>query len=91
MNKKKPLHEQDEDRSVLAQRREELGLTQRKLAELANLSVQTISNIEQGRYQTERLEWAQLIELCIALEWYDIRQLPRRLGPLKRSQPGGEN
>ena len=72
---------------MLAQRREELGLTQRQLSERSGISTQTISNIEQGRYKTERLEWTQFVRLCRALGWKAMRELPDRLGPTNRSQP----
>ncbi|WP_375338998.1 helix-turn-helix transcriptional regulator [Ancylothrix sp. D3o] len=76
--------EPEENKSVLAQRREELGITQRQLSERCGISIQTISNIEQGRYSTERLEWEQFIKLCSALDWESIRELPSRLGPPTR-------
>jgi transcriptional regulator with XRE-family HTH domain len=83
-DKQKSSSLSSEEKSMLAQRREELGLTQRQLSEKSGISIQTISNIEQGRYKTERLEWQQFISLCLALNWHEVEKVPKQLGPKKR-------
>lgn len=67
--------------SVLKQRREELGLTQRDVATAANVSVQTVSNWETGRYREAKLTLPQVKALCRILQW-TIEDLPDDLGPV---------
>ncbi len=67
--------------SVLKQRREELGLTQRDVATAANVSVQTVSNWETGRYKEAKLTLPQVKALCRILQW-TIEDLPDDLGPV---------
>ncbi|MEA5448848.1 helix-turn-helix transcriptional regulator [Leptolyngbya sp. CCNP1308] len=67
--------------SALKRRREELGLTQRDLALAVNVSVQTVSNWETGRYKEAKLTLPQVKALCLALQW-TIEELPNELGPL---------
>ena len=66
--------------SVLKQRREELGLTQRDVASAVNVSVQTVSNWETGRYKEAKLTLPQVKALCRALQW-TVEDLPDDLGP----------
>lgn len=67
--------------SVLKQRREELGLTQRDVAVAVDVSVQTVSNWETGRYKEAKLTLPQVKALCRLLRW-SIDELPDDLGPL---------
>lgn len=67
--------------SVLKQRREELVLTQRDVATAANVSVQTVSNWETGRYKEAKLTLPQFKALCRILQW-TIEDLPDDLGPI---------
>ncbi|TVQ14612.1 MAG: XRE family transcriptional regulator [Leptolyngbya sp. DLM2.Bin27] len=68
--------------SALKRRREELGLTQRDVAAAVNVSVQTVSNWETGRYKDAKLTLPQVKALCLALKW-SIEALPDELGPIK--------
>ncbi len=52
--------QQQEQESPLKKRREELGLTQRDVAGAVDVSVQTISNWETGRYRGARLTLPQV-------------------------------
>lgn len=65
--------------SVLKRRREELGLTQRDVATAVNVSVQTVSNWETGRYKEAKLTLPQVKALCRILQW-SIEELPDELG-----------
>lgn len=65
--------------SVLKHRREELGLTQRDVAAAVNVSVQTVSNWETGRYKEAKLTLPQVKALCRILQW-SIEELPDELG-----------
>lgn len=67
--------------SVLKRRREELGLTQRDVAVAVNVSVQTVSNWETGRYKDAKLTLPQVKALCQTLQW-SICDLPDDLGPV---------
>ena len=62
--------------SPVKQRREELGLTQRELATLCGLTIQTISNIETGRYKKVKLEPKQFKGVCRALNWNTLEEIP---------------
>ena len=73
-----------EQDSPLKKRREELGLTQRDVAGAVDVSVQTISNWETGRYRGARLTLPQVKALCRVLQW-SIDDLPDDLAP-PRSQ-----
>jgi DNA-binding XRE family transcriptional regulator len=66
--------------SALKRRREELGLTQRDVAAAVNVSVQTVSNWETGRYKDAKLTLPQVKALCTTLRW-SIEELPDELGP----------
>jgi DNA-binding XRE family transcriptional regulator len=66
--------------SALKHRREELGLTQRDVAVGVNVSVQTVSNWETGRYKDAKLTLSQVKALCLTLKW-TIDELPNELGP----------
>jgi DNA-binding XRE family transcriptional regulator len=71
---------QQEQESPLKKRREELGLTQRDVAGAVDVSVQTISNWETGRYRGARLTLPQVKALCQVLQW-SIDDLPDDLAP----------
>ena len=73
-----------EQESPLKKRREELNLTQRDVAVVVDVSVQTVSNWETGRYQEARLTLPQVKALCRILQW-TIDDLPNDLGPLDKS------
>jgi DNA-binding XRE family transcriptional regulator len=64
-----------EQESPLKKRREELGLTQRDVAGAVDVSVQTISNWETGRYKEAKLTLPQVKALCRVLRW-TIEDLP---------------
>ncbi len=66
--------------SPLKRRREELGLTQRDVAVAVDMSVQTVSNWETGRYKEAKLTLPQVKALCQVLQW-SIEELPNELGP----------
>jgi transcriptional regulator with XRE-family HTH domain len=72
-----PLPNQE---SALKRRREELGLTQRDIAVAVDISVQTVSNWETGRYREAKLTLPQVKALCQILEWA-IEEVPDELGP----------
>ncbi len=55
--------------SPLKKRTEELGLTQRDVAVAVDVSVQTISNWETGRYKEAKLTLPQVKALCKVLNW----------------------
>ncbi len=61
--------------SPLKKRREELGLTQRDVAVAVDVSVQTISNWETGRYKEAKLTLPQVKALCKVLNW-NVDDLP---------------
>lgn len=77
-----------EQESPLKKRREELGLTQRDVAGAVDVSVQTISNWETGRYKEAKLTLPQVKALCRVLRW-SIEDLPDDLAP-PRSQSEGD-
>lgn len=66
--------------SPLKRRREELGLTQRDLAVAVDVSVQTVSNWETGRYKEAKMTLPQVKALCQVLQW-TVEELPDELGP----------
>ena len=66
--------------SPLKKRRDELGLTQRDISVAVNVSVQTVSNWETGRYREAKLTLPQVKALCRVLHW-SIDDLPDELGP----------
>ncbi|MEQ8998123.1 MAG: helix-turn-helix transcriptional regulator [Coleofasciculus sp. B1-GNL1-01] len=76
--------QQIEQESPLKSRRDELGLTQRDVAVAVNVSVQTVSNWETGRYREAKLTLPQVKALCRVLQW-TIDDLPDDLAP-PRSQ-----
>ncbi|MBE9068949.1 helix-turn-helix transcriptional regulator [Leptolyngbya cf. ectocarpi LEGE 11479] len=67
--------------SALKRRREELGLKQRDIAAGVNVSMQTVSNWETGRYKEAKLTLPQVKALCRVLQW-SIEELPDELGPM---------
>ena len=67
--------------SALKRRREELGLKQRDIAIGVNVSMQTVSNWETGRYKEAKLTLPQVKALCRVLQW-SIEELPDELGPV---------
>ncbi|HEY9657156.1 MAG TPA: helix-turn-helix transcriptional regulator [Allocoleopsis sp.] len=69
-----------EKESPLKKRRDELGLTQRDVAIAINVSVQTISNWETGRFKEVRLTLPQVKALCRVLQW-SIDGLPDDFRP----------
>ncbi|MBD0269238.1 MAG: helix-turn-helix transcriptional regulator [Cyanobacteria bacterium Co-bin8] len=69
-----------EPASILKHRREELGLTQRDVATAVDISVQTVSNWETGRYKEAKLTLPQVKALCRLLQW-SLEDLPDDLGP----------
>ena len=73
-----PLSSQE---SALKRRREELGLTQRDVATGVDVSVQTVSNWETGRYKEAKVTLPQVKALCRVLQW-SIDELPDELGPV---------
>ena len=68
--------------SALKRRREELGLKQRDIAIGVNVSMQTVSNWETGRYREAKLTLPQVKALCRVLQW-SIEELPDELGPVE--------
>lgn len=68
--------------SALKRRREELGLTQRDVAAAVDVSVQTVSNWETGRYKEAKLTLPQVKALCRVLQWA-IEEVPDELGPIQ--------
>ena len=69
-----------EQESPLKKRREELGLTQRDVAVAVDISVQTVSNRETGRYQEAKLTLTQIKALCRLLNW-TLEDLPNDFRP----------
>jgi DNA-binding XRE family transcriptional regulator len=76
-----------EQESPLKKRRDELGLTQRDVAVAADVSVQTVSNWETGRYRGARLTLPQVKALCRVLQW-SIEDLPDDLAPPRLQSEG---
>jgi putative transcriptional regulator len=70
-----------EKESPLKMRRDKLGLTQREVAIAINVSVQTISNWETGRFKEMRLTLPQVKALCRILQW-TVEDLPDDFRPL---------
>jgi putative transcriptional regulator len=58
-----------EQGSPLKKRTDELGLTQRDVAVAVDVSVQTVSNWETGRYREATLTLPQVKALCQVLQW----------------------
>ncbi|NJL22167.1 MAG: helix-turn-helix transcriptional regulator [Leptolyngbyaceae cyanobacterium SM1_3_5] len=71
---------QPQQESPLKRRREELGLTQRDVAVAVDISVQTVSNWETGRYQEAKLTLTQIKALCRLLNW-TLDDLPNDFRP----------
>lgn len=59
-----------EQDSPLKKRRDELGLTQRDISVAVNVSVQTVSNWETGRYREAKLTLPQVKALCRVLQGF---------------------
>ncbi|MEP0913048.1 helix-turn-helix transcriptional regulator [Leptolyngbya sp. GB1-A1] len=72
--------QEPEKESPLKKRRDELGLTQRDVAIAINVSVQTVSNWETGRFKEVRLTLPQVKALCRVLQW-SIDDLPDDFRP----------
>jgi DNA-binding XRE family transcriptional regulator len=72
--------QQPEKESPLKKRRDELGLTQREVAVAIDVSVQTVSNWETGRFKEVRLTLPQVKALCRVLEW-TVEDLPNDFRP----------
>ncbi|WP_088893519.1 helix-turn-helix transcriptional regulator [Leptolyngbya ohadii] len=72
--------QEPEKESPLKKRRDELGLTQREVATAINVSVQTVSNWETGRFKEVRLTLPQVKALCRVLQW-SIEDLPDDFRP----------
>jgi DNA-binding XRE family transcriptional regulator len=72
--------QQPEKESPLKKRRDELGLTQREVAVAIDVSVQTVSNWETGRFKEVRLTLPQVKALCRVLEW-TVEDLPDDFRP----------
>ncbi len=72
--------QEPEKESPLKKRRDELGLTQRDVAVAINVSVQTVSNWETGRFKEVRLTLPQVKALCRVLQW-SIDDLPDDFRP----------
>ena len=72
MNTEKP----SSDSSPMKTRREELGLTQRDVAEAGGVTVTTIWNIENGRSKNIRLNPKQFKGICRVLQWMTIDDIP---------------
>lgn len=77
-----------EKESPLKKRRDELGLTQRDVAVAVDVSVQTVSNWETGRYRGARLTLPQVKALCRVLKW-SIDDLPDDLAPPRSQSEDG--
>ena len=75
--------------SPLKRRREELGLSQREVASAVNVSVQTISNWETGRYKEAMLTLPQVKALCQIMRW-TVEDLPEDFGPQSLIRLNGE-
>lgn len=73
--------QQPEKESPLKKRRDELGLTQREVAVAIDVSVQTVSNWETGRFKEVRLTLPQVKALCRVLEW-TVEDLPDDFRPV---------
>ena len=72
--------QQPERESPLKKRRDELGLTQREVAVAIDVSVQTVSNWETGRFKEVRLTLPQVKALYRVLEW-TVEDLPDDFRP----------
>ena len=70
-----------EKESPLKKRRDELGLTQREVEAAIDVSVQTASNWETGRFKEVRLTLPQVKALCRVLEW-TVEDLPNDFRPI---------
>ena len=71
---------QSAEESPLKMRRDELGLIQRDVAVAIDVSVQTVSNWETGRFKEVRLTLPQVKALCRVLKWA-IEDLPDDFRP----------
>ncbi|WP_416665898.1 helix-turn-helix transcriptional regulator [Egbenema bharatensis] len=72
---------QQEGESLLKQRREALGLTQRDVALALNKTVQTISNWETGIYEP-KMTPREVKALCRLLQW-NLDDMPDDFAPPK--------
>jgi transcriptional regulator with XRE-family HTH domain len=69
---------QQERTSALRKRREELGLTQRDIAQALDKTVQTISNWETGLYEP-KMTPREVKALCRLLKW-TLEEMPDDFG-----------
>jgi DNA-binding XRE family transcriptional regulator len=77
------MTEERQQESLLKKRREELGLTQREVAQALDKTVQTISNWETGIYEP-KMTPREVKALCRLLKW-TLEELPDEFG-VPRSQ-----
>lgn len=77
---------QQQRESPLKRRREELGLTQRDIAQALDKTVQTISNWETGIYEP-KMTPREVKALCRLLKW-TLEEMPDDFGAV-RSQTEG--
>ncbi len=78
---------QQQRESALKRRREELGLTQRDIAQALDKTVQTISNWETGIYEP-KMTPREVKALCRLLKW-TLEEMPDDFGAV-RSQSEDE-
>lgn len=57
-------------KSRLQVKREEKGITQKKLSTLTNIPLRTLQNLEIGHNKIDSLKLKNLLTLCIELECY---------------------
>ncbi|HBL11177.1 MAG TPA: XRE family transcriptional regulator [Cyanobacteria bacterium UBA11162] len=72
---------QQDRESPLKQRREELGLTQRDIAQTLGKTVQTISNWETGIYEP-KMTPREIKVLCRLLNW-TLEEMPDEFGVVR--------
>lgn len=75
----KPSYPWQQQGEIFRERRESLGKNQQQLAEQAGISNTTISKLERGRQDPNRMEPRTLLALASALEW-SIDELSRSTG-----------
>lgn len=75
----KPSYPWQQQGEIFRERRESLGKNQQQLAEQAGISNTTISKLERGRQDPNRMEPRTLLALASALDW-SIDELARHTG-----------